>query len=200
VILAEISESLQELPQLEHFQEHLQGMEKTLLKKLRKRLKVIDLFEVSKRVRRMRESLKTESDPESVTRIFQAVDDAFLITRQRLTWINPAQSTSIHRVRLAFKTLRYLIEIIHPLLPVFPVQNLKQMHDYQSLMGEVQDVEVIMQALADAPVHAASFDPEPVRLYYERRHAEAISAYLARRNQLDTFWRSAPDQPFPWEN
>ena len=200
VILAEISETLQELPQLEHFQEHLQGVEKVLLKKLRKRLRVIDLFEVSKRVRRMRESLKTESDPESVARILQAVDDAFLITRQRLTWINPAQSTSIHRVRLAFKTLRYLIEIVHPLLPAFPVQNLKQMHDYQSLMGEIQDVEVIMQALADAPVHAASFDPEPVRRYYERRHAEAISSYLACRNQLDMFWRSAPDQPFPWEN
>ena len=49
------------------------------------------------------------------------------------------------------------------------------MHDYQSLMGEIQDVEVIMQALADAPVHVSSFDPEPVRRYYERCHAEAIS-------------------------
>jgi hypothetical protein len=73
------------------------------------------------------------------------------------------------------------------------------MHDYQSLMGEIQDVEVIMQALADAPVGAAAFDPEPVRRYYERCHAEAISAYLDARNQLDIFWRPAPDQSFPWE-
>jgi CHAD domain-containing protein len=200
VILAEISETLQELPQLEQFQDHLQGIEKNLLKTLRKKLKVIDLFEVSKRIRRMRESLKTESDPELVLQIFQTVDDVFLVAKRRLTWINPAQATSIHRVRLAFKTVRYMIEIVHPLLPAFPVQNLKQMHDYQSLMGEIQDLEVIMQALADAPVHASSFDPEPVRDYYERRHAEAISAYLACMDQLDTFWRSAPDQPFPWEN
>jgi CHAD domain-containing protein len=200
VILAEISETLQELPQLEEFQGHLQGIEKSLLKTLRKKLKVIDLFEVSKRIRNMRESLKTESDPDLVSTILQVVDDAFLITRQRLTWINAAQATSIHRVRLAFKTLRYMIEIVHPLLPAFPAQNLKQMHEYQSLMGEIQDVEVIMQALADAPVHASSFDPEPVRRYYERRHAEAISSYLASMNQLHTFWRSAPDQSFPWEN
>jgi hypothetical protein len=73
------------------------------------------------------------------------------------------------------------------------------MHDYQSLMGEIQDVEVIMQTLADAPVHVASFDAEPVRRYYERRHAKAISAYIEDMNQLDTFWRAAPDQPFPWE-
>jgi hypothetical protein len=93
-----------------------------------------------------------------------------------------------------------MIEVVHPLLPAIPAQNLKQMHEYQSLMGEIQDVEVIMQALADAPVQASSFDPEPVRSYYERRHAEAISAYLARKGQLDTFWRSAPDRPFPWES
>jgi CHAD domain-containing protein len=200
VILAEISETLQELPQLERFQEHLQKVEKSLLKELRKKLKVIDLFEVSKRIRRMRESLKTEADPALVPQILAAVDDSFLITRQRLTWINAAQATSIHRVRIAFKTSRYMIEIVHPLLPAFPQQNLKEMHDYQSLMGEIQDVEVIMQALADAPVHASSFDPEPVRRYYERRHAEAIAAYLSCMNQLDTFWRSAPDQPFPWGN
>jgi CHAD domain-containing protein len=200
VILAEISETLQELPQLEQFQDHLQGIEQSLLKALRKKLKVVDLFEVSKRIRRMRESLKTESDPELVSQIFQTVDEAFLVTKRRLTWVNAAQATSIHRVRLAFKTLRYMIEIVHPLLPAFPAQNLKQMHEYQSLMGEIQDVEVIMQALADAPVHAASFDPEPVRRYYERRHAEAISAYLASMDQLDTFWRTASDQPFPWEN
>ena len=200
VILAEISETLQELPQLEPFQDHLQGIEKKLLKTLRKKLNVIDLFDVSKHIRRMRESLKTEPDPELVLQIFQTVDEAFLVTQRRLTWVNPAQATSIHRVRLAFKTLRYMIEIVHPLLPAFPAQNLKQMHEYQSLMGEIQDVEVIMQALADAPVHAASFDPDPVRRYYERRHAEAISAYLASMDQLDAFWRSGPDQPFPWEN
>jgi len=66
-------------------------------------------------------------------------------------------------------------------------------------MGEVQDVEVILQALTDAPVNVSSFDPEPVRRYYEGCHAKAISAYLESMNQLDTFWRSAPDQPFPWE-
>jgi hypothetical protein len=73
------------------------------------------------------------------------------------------------------------------------------MNDYQSMMGEIQDVEIIMQALADAPLHASSFDPEPVRRYYERCHTKAISAYLKSMHQLDAFWRPAPDQPFPWE-
>jgi CHAD domain-containing protein len=200
VILAEISETLQEFPQLQEFQDYLQGVEKSLLKTLRKKLKVIDLFDVSKRIRRMRESLKVESNGDLVSQILQAVDDSFLITKQRQNWINPAQAATIHRVRIAFKSFRYMVEIIHPSLHKFPSENLKQMNDYQSLMGEIQDVEVIMQTLADAPVPVSSFDAEPVRRYYESRHAKAISAYIEDMNQLDTFWRPAPDQPFPWEN
>ena len=199
VILAEISETLRELPQLQAFQDHLQSGEKRLLKSLRKKLKVIDLFDVSKRIRRLRESLKTDSSNNLVLQTFQAVDAAFLITKRRRDWVNPAQATSIHRVRIAFKTFRYTVEVTHPLLEDFPAENLKRMHDYQSLMGEIQDMEVILQALTDAPVNVSSFDPEPVRRYYEGCHAAAISAYLENMNQLDTFWRSAPDKPFPWE-
>jgi len=199
VVLAEVSETIQELPQLQEFQAHLQNVEKGLLKTLRKKLRVIDLFDVSKRIRRMRESLKAEPNDDFVSPALQAVDDAFLITWQRRNWINPAQATSIHRVRIAFKTFRYMVEIIHPLVPDFPFENLKCMHDYQSLMGEIQDVEIITQALADAPVQVSAFDPGPVRGYYEHCHAKAVSAYLERKDQMDTFWRPAPDQPFPWE-
>jgi CHAD domain-containing protein len=199
VVLAELSETVKELPQLQEFQDHLQNMEKNLLKTLRKRLRVVDLFDVSKRIRRMRESLKSEVDGDLLLQGLQAVDDAFLITQRRRDWINPAQATSIHRVRIAFKTFRYMVEIVHPLLDKFPAENLKCMHEYQSLMGEIQDVEVIMQTLTEAPVNVASFDPEPVRGYYERCHARAIAAYLKNMNQLDTFWRPAPDLPFPWE-
>ena len=52
VILAEFSETIQELPQLHRVQIYLQVVEENLLKTLRKKLKVIDLFDVSKRMRR----------------------------------------------------------------------------------------------------------------------------------------------------
>ncbi len=199
VILAEISETIQELPQLQKFQYHLQIVEENLLKTLRKKLKVIDLFDVSKRIRKTREALETKSDDGLASQTLQSVDDAFLITKQRHSWIDSAQPATIHRVRIAFKAFRYMVEIIQPLLKDFPPDNLKQMNDYQSLMGEIQDVEVIMQTLADFPSSASSFEHQPVRQYYERRHAEATSAFIEDMNQLDIFWRAAPDQPFPWE-
>jgi len=199
VILAEFSETIQELPQLHKVQIYLQAVEENLLKTLRKKLKVIDLFDVSKRIRKTRASIVSEADKNLVPQILQAVDDAYLLAKQRYGWVNPAQPATIHRVRIAFKSFRYMVEIIYPLLDGFPEANLKLMNDYQSLMGEIQDVEVIMQTLADFPSDASSFDPEPVRAYYEHRHTEVTSAYIEKMNQLNDFWRPAPDQPFPWE-
>ena len=162
-------------------------------------MKVIDLFDVSKRIRRTRESLEGETDDNLNSQVLQAVDDAFLLAKQRHGWIDTAQPATIHRVRIAFKTFRYMLEIIHPLLESFPTENLKRMHDYQALMGEIQDMEVIMQTLADFPTRKSSLDFGPVRRYYEGRHKEATSAYIEEMNQINDFWRLTTDQPFPWE-
>jgi CHAD domain-containing protein len=129
----------------------------------------------------------------------QAVDDAFLRVKQRYSAADIARPATIHRVRVAFKSFRYMVEIVHPLLRNFPAENIKRMNDYQSLMGEIQDAEVFTQTLADFSEYASFSDSEPVRRYEERRHTDAISAYENQMNQFVTFWRGEPDQPFPWE-
>lgn len=199
VILAELSEILRELPQLQAFQKHLQFSEGKMLRVLRKKIKRQEVSEVIRRIRKTLESIEAENSEGLDTQIMQAVDDAFLITRRRLEWVDPAHSSTIHRVRIAFKAFRYMVEIAHPLLSGFPAENLKRMNDYQSLMGEVQDAEVFAQTLVDYAENSPIPDHERVRCYYEDRHAEAISAYVRGMEQLHTFWRPAPDQPFPWE-
>ena len=198
VMLAEISETMQELPQLQKLQQHLQTDEINLLGVLRKKLKSVDLSEIKERLRKTRESIESDASRKLPAQILQAVDDAFLLTKQPHQWVDPAQPATIHRVRLAFKIFRYMVEIVNPLLKNFPDDHFERMNAYQSLMGEIQDIEVIMQTLADfsAP---ASFDAEPVRRYYERRHAEATSTYMKSMNLIEQFWRSALDKPLPWE-
>jgi len=199
VILAEISGLIQELPQLQGFQKYLQFIEEKLMRKLRKKIKKLESSEITRRIRKTHQSMAAETSDNLNSQVMQAVDDVYLITKQRLSWVNLTRSATIHRVRIAFKSLRYMIEIVHPLLRDFPVENLKRMNGYQSLMGEIQDAEVFAQTLADFSEHASFVDLEPVRRYCEHRHAEAISVYVKEMNQLDTFWRSAPEQPFPWE-
>jgi CHAD domain-containing protein len=173
VILAELSKFLQELPQLHDFQKHLQLSEERFLRALRKRIKSLRTSDVTKRIRKR--------------------------VKQRYHAVDIARSATIHRVRVAFKSFRYMVEIVHPMLPGFPPENFKRMNEYQSLMGEIQDAEVFSQILSDFTDHASLSDPEPVRRYEEQRHADALSAYKKSMNNLTTFWREKPDQPFPWE-
>lgn len=199
VILAEISEVRNELPQLHPFQEQLQVDEGKMLRILRKKIKKFETSDLEKRIDKTRASLEDDETEDLESKILQAVDDAYQLANKRLVWVDATRATTIHRVRVAFKSLRYMIEIIHLLLQDYPEQNIKRMNDYQSLMGEIQDSEVFMQTLADYSETGSFPDMEPVRRYYEQRHNEAISAYIQDMNKLHRFWRPAPDQPFPWE-
>ena len=198
VMLAEISETIQELPGLEPLRVHLERVERRSLKDLRKKLRKLDLKEVARRIRKTHETLVAEEKADWSVPILQSVDDAFLVTKQRLARVDPSQPATIHRVRVAFKKFRYMVEIVHPLLDGFPEANLKRMNEYQTLMGEIQDVEVFQQTLTE--IQPASFsDLDPVRLHYESRHADAVSSYLQVKDMLDAFWRTSPEEPFPWE-
>jgi CHAD domain-containing protein len=200
VILAEISETLHELPQLHPFQEQLQSEEEKLLRSVRKKIKKFETSNLEKRIDKTQSSLEDDqTDNELQSKILRAVDGAYQLAKERLAWVDATRAATIHRVRVAFKSLRYMIEIIHPLLQDYPEENLKRMNDYQSLMGEVQDSEVFMQTLANYAESASFPDMEPVRNYYEQRHEEAIAAYMKGMDKLYTFWRPASDQPFPWE-
>ncbi len=199
VILAESYELIQEFPQLQGFQGHLQHTQEKIMRTLRKDIKKLETAEIKKRMRKTHESMDIGQIEGLESEIMQAVDDAYLTTKQRYGWIDPARPATIHRVRTAFKSFRYMVEIIHPLLQGFTLETLKQMNDYQSLMGEIQDGEVFIETLADYAEYAPSIDFEPVRRYYEQRRSEAISAYIEEMKQLNTFWRHGPDQPFPWE-
>lgn len=197
VMLAEIAGTLRNLPGLAEFQSHLERVERRLLKDLRKKIGNLDLKEISRRIWKTHEALAGEENADSAAPILQSVDDAFLVVRQRYERIDPAQPATIHRVRVAFKSFRYMIEIAHPLLKDFPLDNLKRMHDYQSMMGDVQDAEIFLKNLAD--FDASSSAAEPVRSHYELRRADAVSAYLKDKDMLQDFWRPSPEETFPWE-
>lgn len=199
VILAELSPRAKKLPDLQGFQNHQHLTEERLLQTLGEVIYRLDITELSERVRKMLSQLEKQKDDELAPEILQAVDDAYLRTRQRLDQVDLTRPATIHQVRVAFKRFRYMVEIVHPLIKDFPPTNLNWMNDYQTLMGNVQDAEVFLQRLGDYFTHGSVSDPEFLRRYYERRKSKSISAFAGHKNQLNLFWRPAPDEPFPWE-
>ncbi len=129
----------------------------------------------------------------------QAVDESYLTVIQRYGEIDPKQVPSIHHVRIAFKKFRYMVEAIYPCLPDFPGSTLNRMHDYQTRMGDIHDAQIFLETLAEFAKGNDSYDPEPVRRFYERVLAKTLSAYVKSKDEVLVFWRATPLAAFPWE-
>jgi CHAD domain-containing protein len=198
VLLADISEAIHETPILQPFQEYLARREKKLLRRAHKEIKLLKTADLSRRIQKLTKTIETFLAAGQDTGLFPAVDEAYAIVAQRYELIDPAHPATIHRLRIAFKKFRYMVEAVYPILENFPVDHLKRMHDYQTSMGDIQDMEVALQELADFH-ELAPADSEPLRSYYKERHALALSHYFEDKGEVLTFWRSASDQPFPQE-
>jgi CHAD domain-containing protein len=185
VMLANIADYIQDVPELAPLQKDLLRQEKRLLRAAHKEVRNFDLQNLKKWISKIRFCLEARL--------------AYATASQRYAQIDAALPATIHRLRLAFKKFRYMMEIIHPFLPGFPVENLTAMHDYQSMMGEIQDAESFLHLLDLFSEKKTSFDPQPARRFYERLHAERLAVYIESKGELITFWRAAAREPFPWD-
>ena len=208
VMLVEVSESIEHMPSLQPFQVHLQKREKSLLRTAFKQIKASNPSEWSKRIEKIRSTMEKEArKPDYQASLLQTVDNAYLSAIQAYDQMDGTQAATIHRLRIAFKKFRYMAEIIIPTLTDHPESYFKRMHDYQSSMGDIQDVEVFLNALTEFAENmphptgkdTGTFDLKPIRRFYKKRHNKLVAAYFEDKGELSTFWRPAIDQPFPWE-
>jgi CHAD domain-containing protein len=201
VLLVLVSETIEQLPRLQPFKDSLEKREKRYLRQAHKKIRALKTPELARRVRKTRQALMRQAADEKIgSQLLQAADHAYLMAARLLGQVDAADSATIHRLRLAIKKFRYTVAVVHPLVPDFPEDGLKSMDDYQGAMGDIQDLRVFLDALADFSKRGpASFKPRAVRRFFEQRHAGAIAAFIDDKDKLLTFWRMAPDQPFPWE-
>ena len=199
VMLVDISKTIGSLPELQLFQQHLQKREKRLLRAAEKHVRAIKLSAFDKRLVKVCEALAAIPAGDLSQRLLQAVDEAYLTVKQRYGSMDPDRTATIHRVRVAFKKFRYMVECIQPILPNLPEAQLKNMQNYQMVMGDIHDVEVFLETLADFAARHEQFDPEPVHRLYEKTFAQVLSVYLDNKEELGTFWRATPGTDFPWE-
>jgi CHAD domain-containing protein len=199
VLLANIAAIVESNPLLRPFEEHLQRREKKLMRAARKEIKSLKTAELASRMRKLNESI-AELQPDGLNPL-TAVDKTYARVVQRHEKINPDKPATIHRLRIAFKKFRYMVESIHPILEDFPPDRRKRMHNYQTAMGEFQDAEVALQEFSEFKKHAPNgYDPKPIHAYYKERHALVISHFIENKGEVFAFWRPAPDQSFPKEN
>lgn len=201
VMLVETAKRVETLPQLKPFIDTLHEREKALRRAARKQIKATQPSELKKRINKIKLMLEKSSFNDDFNeRLLRVVDQAYLNAAQAYGQLDASQPATLHRLRIAFKKFRYMVEIIHPILAEYPQTYFKRMHDYQSMLGDIQDVEIFLGILTDVvETGVSSFEAEPVRKFYEHRRTDLITAYLDNKKGLNIFWRNPPDQPFPWE-
>lgn len=199
-LLADVSENLQEHPYLKIFQTHLLKEEKRFLRGTRKHIEAREYKTLNKRVEKVQAATQTLAPEMLAGQMIAAADETFVRVIQTYFAMDAENAASIHKLRIAFKKFRYTLEIVHPLIINFPETNFERMHNYQSKMGDIQDMEVASQRAAELDAtRAASAELEAVSTHYALRLRTAMINYLEDKGEVLVFWRTSPDQPFPWE-
>jgi len=195
-----ISEKREALPELERFRHGLEKRGRRLLRDAKGLIGNLKLGGLDRHLEKVSAKLVgCDVSAGLSARLLQATDDTYRAALRRYRRIDPALPDTIHRTRVAFRQFRYTLEVITPLLDVYPETNLIKMHDYQTTLGGIQDAEILLRTLTDFAAREDTHIPESVRRHYEQRYTESIAAFMKNKGDLFTFWRPRPERPFPWE-
>lgn len=125
--------------------------------------------------------------------LLKSVDSAFARAVELRQQIRPGDTETIHRTRVAFKKVRYMIETLADYLPAVDEKLLVAMHRYQTMMGDIQDAEVVLRAfdkfLLKSPVELSA--ARRLRRELQSRRQWLIRVYCGAGDQLFEFWEVA---------
>ncbi len=130
--------------------------------------------------------------------ILAVVDEAYANVLWRQVNIDPANLASVHAMRIAFKKFRYMLEVASPLVPPMPPSRPRVLHHYQGMMGDIQDVMIMLAFIDRFALENPQFDVSPVRIIVVQKLDERMEYFFGRINRLKQFWRKSPTTRFPW--
>jgi CHAD domain-containing protein len=195
VQLLSVEVMLQEFPELKPLYRKLLRREKRLIKPAARRAKLSKCGSLARAVKRTRQHLKAAFAMPLVRcrpreRISQMLEAAFDRVAQLRNEIDPKDVTTIHETRIAFKKFRYMIELLQPILPGVTRRQLVAMGHYQTMMGDIQDLGIMLASIetmaTKSKVKAASL--ARVRKALEQRHRFLVQSYCNAADELFNFW------------
>ena len=204
VQLLSVDAMLREFPELKPLYRKLLRREKRLIKPAVKHARRSKCGKLRRAVKRTRKHLKAAFDAPSVRcrpreRIGYVLETTFDHVAQLRAAIDPRDVTTIHRTRIAFKRFRYMMELLQPMLPGVTRLQLTAMGHYQTMMGDIQDLGVMIASLDNmarkSKVKAASL--ARVRRTLIQRHRLLVQNYCEEdADQLFHFWPGrVPEKP-----
>ena len=172
----------------------LRRREATLLRECGGALRAFDVRSIERSVATVQQSLfAAAADPAIAAAMTAVVRGSMARTYVRalraLRNVNAADAATVHTLRVSFKKVRYAVEVLAPLTGGFPKPLKKWMGEYQTLMGEVQDCEVMIAGVrrfAATPVAGRRVPMIAVQEALALRKSNALAQFLRRAGELET--------------
>lgn len=177
----------------------LNRRERRLIRRVRRRLPRAKDERLAESVSALKEQLRALAKDhvrawDGFAAVIAALRAAFAEVARRHRAIRPIDTTTIHRTRVAFKNFRYMTEALQPLLPGVTRRKLEAMRDYQTRMGDIQDIEVLLADL-DKFIAKQGDETKPwagLRAELLCRRAALIRRFLAFSDKLNQFSSITP--------
>jgi CHAD domain-containing protein len=167
-----------DFPEAREFDLLLLRREKKLIGQLHQDIEAVKQARLERRLKalekELRKSAKAKPRKAGSSLAAAALGETFarVVLLRRLVRRN--NTKTIHQMRVAFKRFRYMSELLQPMLPRLTKKRLRRMQEYQSMMGNIQDLEVLLaglkEAVAETCLPAAAMRNLRSELLRRRRH------------------------------
>ncbi len=121
-----------------------------------------------------------------------SVSRAFMKVQRYKQLLDRNDTGTIHTMRVAFKRFRYQAELLQPLFRSLTPELLLSMHEFQSRMGDVQDIEVLIASVNKfALKNKRLSDGESLlRVHQElqRQRQARIENFFHHLQEVDGYW------------
>ena len=183
-------------PQLAGFHKSLIRKERRLSDSIGRQLRKFRLASFWKDSDRLMDRLLASMDPESDDRlgdmIGAAIEDSFREVLSLRARIDPQRPVSIHRMRLAFKKFRYMAEIAAPRFEHLTEERLRAMDDFQTRMGQIQDIESLLSTMRDYRRRTGRTSILVVENEVRHQRRRLVVEFLSTVDEVRFFWSTPP--------
>jgi CHAD domain-containing protein len=182
VMLIEIADKLDSCADMARYHSYLKNNEQRLLTAIPNLLN----FPPKSLFKKTRNSLCLDAIPikHHIPAVIDATYQTALDRYQRITPDNPS---TLHRLRIALKKLRYMLSASADFLSDLPPNHLRSLQIYLTRLGEIQNSCVLLDSLNRFFGHQL---PESVQHYYTNRHQVLINDFMLHKTDILTFWRA----------
>jgi CHAD domain-containing protein len=175
---------------LERFARAIEKDFRRSARKVRRRLHREDVSGLRKDQRRIRRRLRGLDERDPGRQVIKAVRASLSELRARRKSVDPNRLDTLHRMRLSLKRFRYLVEGVEPLLTGVSGDAVRVLHDLQTNMGDLHDIEVLSGALVEfgKGEQARTAQVAPVLAQLEARHSAMLRSFLESADIILEYW------------